>query len=59
MSNLNGIMIRGMSLKVSFAKYDKDGRPLNESTPKNVNNDRYVEWRASNHRETTKRREEL
>ena len=29
--NPNGAMIRGKSLKVSFAKYDKNGTPLNVS----------------------------
>ena len=51
--NWNGIIIRGMGLKVSFAIYDKDGRPLNESTPKIVDSNRDAEWRRSNHRETT------
>ena len=53
MRNLNGILIRGRSLKVSFAKYDKGGRPCNESAQKEAKNDSEVEWGASNHRETT------
>ena len=53
MKNLNGVKIRGMSLKVSFTKYDKDGRPLNESAHKEDYEDRELEWRESNHRKIT------
>ena len=51
--NLNGVKIRGRSINVSFAKYKKDGRPMNESAPKEENKDREAKWRGSSLRKST------
>lgn len=43
--NLNGAKIRRKSLKVSFAKYDKNGRQWDDSILQETNKTNELVWR--------------
>ena len=52
--NLDGVKIRGKTMKVSFAKYDKDGKPWNESMLQEDNKLMEKVWIEGNHKENVK-----
>ena len=51
--HLNGAMLTGRSMKVSFAKYDKNDMPWNGAAPQAVDQVSKSVGRESKHRKTT------
>ena len=51
---MNGAMIRGKSMRVSFAKYDKYGRPWTDPALQEANNFKEPVWIEDNYRKAIK-----